>query len=91
MDVFGVSQMIQDRTLSAENATSLFKDVSAVLVYQASSPRASRKALVQRCRLRAASLGTPPGKDVPFPARLALRPTTFRLAEPVHITLKEYW
>jgi hypothetical protein len=32
----------------------------------------------------------PLGKDMPLPARHALRPTTSRLAEHVNSTLKEY-
>ena len=74
--------MIQDKTLSAENGCSLFKDGDAVLGHLASSLRASREASV-RCV-------TPLGKDAPLPARRALRPTASRLAEHVNITLKEY-
>ncbi len=74
--------MIQDKTLSAENGCSLFKDGDAVLNHLASSLWAIRKAIVRGV--------APLGKDAPLPARRALRPTAFRLAEPVNITLKEY-
>ncbi len=75
--------MIQDKTLSAENGNSLIKDGDAVLNHLASSLWASRKAAVRGV--------APLGKDAPLLARRALRPTAFRLAEPVNITLKEYW
>ena len=74
--------MIQDKTQSAENGYSLVKDGDAVLNHLASSLWASRKAAVRSV--------APLGKDAPLPARRALRPTAFRLAEPVNITLKEY-
>jgi len=82
--------MIQDKTLSAENGGSLIKDGDAVLNHLASSLRASRERVVRGCRLRAPTVGAPLGKDAPLPARRALRPTAFRLAEPVNITLKEH-
>ncbi len=82
--------MIQDKTLPAENGCSLFKDGDAVLNHLASSLWAGRDAAVQRCRLRAPTVGAPLGKDTPLPARRALRPTPSRLAEPDNITLKEY-
>ncbi len=74
--------MIQDKTLSAENGCSLVKDGYNLLNHLACSLRANRKAAV-RCV-------APLGKDAPLPARRALRPTTFRFAEPVNVTLKEY-
>ncbi len=74
--------MIQDKTLSAENGCSLIKDGDNLLNHLASSLWASRKAAVRGV--------APLGKDAPLPARRALRPTAFRLAEPVNITLKEY-
>ncbi len=74
--------MIQDKTLSAENACSLVKDSDNLLNHLASSLWASRKALIRSV--------APLGKDAPLPARRALRPSPSRLAEPVNITLKEY-
>ncbi len=74
--------MIQDKTLSAENGCSLFKDGDAVLNHLASSLWASREGVVRGV--------APLGKDAPLPARRALRPTPSRLAEPINTTLKEY-
>ncbi len=74
--------MIQDKTLSAEKGCSLFKDGDNLLNHLASSLRASREGVVRGV--------APLDKDAPLPARRALRPTTFRLAEPVNIILKEY-
>ncbi len=74
--------MIQDKTLSAENGNSLFKDGDAVLNHLASSLRAGQEGPVRGV--------APLGKDAPLPARRALRPTPSRLAEPDNITLKEY-
>ena len=66
---FRVTQMIQDKTLSAENDCSLFKDGDAVLNHLGHSLRASRIAVVRGCRLRAPTFGAPLGKDMPLPAR----------------------
>ncbi len=82
--------MIQDKTLSAENACSLVKDSDNLLNHLASSLRASREGVVRGCRLGAPIVGAPLGKDAPLPARRALRTTAFRLAEHVNIILKEY-
>ncbi len=82
IDGFRVSQMIQDKTLSAENGCSLFKDSDNLLNHLASSLRASREGVVRGV--------APLGKDAPLPATRALRPTPSRLAEPDNITLKEY-
>ncbi len=82
IDGFRVSQMIQDKTLSAENGGSLVKGGDNLLNHLASSLRASREGVVRGV--------APLGKDVPLPARRALRSTPSRLAEPVNIILKEY-
>ncbi len=74
--------MIQDKTLSAENACSLVKDGDNLLNHLASSLRASREGVVRGV--------APLGKDAPLPARRALRPTASRLAEPINIALKEH-
>jgi len=73
--------MIQDKTLSAENDCSLFKDGDKLLNHLARSLRASREGVVR--------VVASPGKDAPLPARRALRSTPD--AEPDNITLKEYW
>ena len=74
--------MIQDKAQSAENGLVLFKGCNAVLNHLGASLRASREAAV-RC--------VPPlGKDLPLPARRALRPTASRLAELINITLQGY-
>ena len=78
--------MNQDKTLSAENGQNitwaLLKDSNTVLSHLVSSLRASREGVVRGV--------APLGKDLPLPARHALRPTPSRLAEPVNIMLKEY-
>ena len=74
--------MIQDKAQSADNGPVLVKGCNAVLGHLLSSLRASREAVVRGV--------TPLGKDVPLPARRALRPTASRLAEHVNSTLKEY-
>ncbi len=74
--------MLQDKTLSAENACSLVKDGDNLLNHLASSLWASREGVVRGV--------APLGKDAPLPVRRALRPTAFRLAEHVNIILKEY-
>ena len=82
IDVFRATQMIQDKARSEENGTVLFEGCNAGLDYLGGSLRASREAVV-RC--------VPPlGKDSPFPARRASRPTASRLAEPIYITMKEH-
>jgi hypothetical protein len=82
--------MIQDKTQSAENGCSLFKDGDAVLNHLASSLWASREAVVRGVASKRLLFGAPLGQDAPLPARRALRPTASRLAEHVNITLKEY-
>jgi len=74
--------MIQDEAQFAENGRFLFKDCNAVLDHLGGSLRASREAVVRRV--------APLGKDMPFPARRASRPTASRLADPINITLQEY-
>jgi hypothetical protein len=74
--------MIEDKTLSAENGYSLFKDSDAVFNHLADSRWASREEVVRGV--------TPLAKDAPLPARRVLRATPFRLAGPANITLKEY-
>lgn len=74
--------MIQDKAQSAENGSPLFKGCNDVLVHLGSSLRAIREAVVRGV--------APLRKGLPFPARRALRPATYRLAEPVNISLKEY-
>ena len=74
--------MIQDKTLSAENGCCLFKGGDAVLGHLAGSLWAGREAAVRGV--------APLAKDAPLPARHALRPTAFRLAESVNTTLEEY-
>jgi hypothetical protein len=74
--------MIQDKAQSEENGTVLFEGCNAVLDHLGGSLRASRE-IVARC--------VPPlGKDMPFPARRALRSTISRLAESTKINLEEY-
>ncbi len=75
-------QMIQDKTQFAGNGLVLAKGCNAVVGHQQCSLRASREAVDRGF--------TPLGKDMPLPARRALRPTTSRLAEHGNITLKEY-
>ncbi len=82
--------MIQDKTLSAEKGYSLVKDGDNLLNHLASSRWASREGVVRGCRLGAPTVGAPPGKDAPLPARRALRPTPSRLAESINTTLTEY-
>jgi len=55
---------------------------NGVLGHLGASLRASWEAVVRGV--------TPLGKDMPLPARRALRPTASQLAEPAVITLKEY-
>ncbi len=74
--------MIQDKAQSAENGRVLFKGCNAVLDNLGGSLRASREAVVR--------FVAPLGKDMPFPARRASRPTASRLADPINITLTEY-
>ncbi len=78
--------MIQDKTLSAKNGQNmiwaLVKDSNAVLNHLDSSLRASREGAVRGI--------APLGKGSPLPARRAVRPTPSRLAEPIHIRLKEH-
>jgi len=101
-----VIQIIQYRTQSAENGSSLFKRPTgfgacktgihaihgniAVLNYPGRSLRASREAALQWCRLRVTACGAPFGKDAPLPARCALQSTTSRFAEYINIFTKEY-
>ena len=73
--------MIQDKAQFAVNGYSLNKDCNAVLGHLWVSLRARREAVIQRCRLRAPTLGAPLGKDQPFPARRALQLTASRHAE----------
>lgn len=80
--VYRTTQMIQNKVQSAENGPVLFKGCNAVLDHLGSSLRASREAVVHGV--------APLGKDGPFPARHALRPTASRLAEHSNITLKEH-
>ena len=77
IDGFRVSQMIQDKTLSAENSRSLFKDSEASAPAHAPDLRPVGHAVLNYL---ASSLW----------ARRTLRPTAFRLAESVNIILKEY-
>ncbi len=74
--------MIQDKAQFAENGRFLFKDCNAVLDHLGGSLRASREALVRYV--------APLGKDMPFPARCALRPSASRLAETINIAWQEY-
>jgi len=74
--------MIQDKAQSAENGSVLFKGCNAVLDHPGVSLRASREAVVRGV--------APLGKDMPFPARRALRPTASRLAELINIALPGY-
>ena len=82
--------MIQDKTLSAEKGCSLVKENDKLLNHLASSLRASREGVVRGCRFRAPTVGTPPDKDAPLPARCAFRSAPSRLAETTNTILKEY-
>ena len=59
--------MIQDKAQSADNGSVLFKDCDAELDHPGGSLRAGREAVVRRV--------VPLGKDLPFPARRASRPS----------------
>ncbi len=80
--------MIQDKAQSAGNGVSFSRSATPYWIIRVASLRASREAIV-RCV-------APLGKDVPLPARRALRffmpsgAIASRLAEPIHITLTEY-
>ncbi len=74
--------MVQDKAQSAENGRILFKDCNAVLDHPGGSLRADREVVVRRV--------APLGKDLPFPARRASRPTASRSAETVTIALLGY-
>ncbi len=67
--------MFQDKAQSAENGRVLFKGCNAALDHLDSSLLASREAVVRAV--------APLGKG--------MRPTASRLAEPINITLQEYW
>ena len=79
IDWFRATQVIQDKAQSVENGRVLFKGCNAELDHLGGSLRASREAVVRGV--------APLGKDMPFPARRALRPTASRLAELINITL----
>ncbi len=74
--------MFQDKAQTAKNGLVLLKGCNTVLGHLGASLRASWEAVVRGV--------TPLGKDMPLPARRALRSTTSQLAESVIITLKEY-
>ena len=69
--------MIQDKARFAVNGHSLNKDWNAVLDHLWASLRARREAVI--CCV------APLGKDMPFPARLALQLTTSRHADMYHL------
>ncbi|MEE8339505.1 MAG: hypothetical protein V3R56_05130 [Xanthomonadales bacterium] len=73
MTQYGVTALNKDQAIVC--------GLCLVLDHLLSSLRASREAVVRGV--------TPLGKDMPLPARRALRPTTSRLAEHGNITLKE--
>ncbi len=79
---FRVTQMIQDKAQSEENGRVLFEGCNAVLDHLVGSLRASREAVARYV--------PPLGKDLPFPARRALRSTASRLAEIINNAVQEH-